>query len=70
MTLSKGQENMTYSIKEIKEVDNDLNDFLQSLGCYVGEQVTIISHLGENLILNIKDSRYSINHELANSILI
>lgn len=66
--LSKGKVNKDYRITEIKSNDEELDNFLFSLGCYVGEEITLISILGENYIINIKDARYSIDKDLASAI--
>ncbi len=70
MALSDGKVNTTYIIKEIEVEEEGLQDFLFSLGCYPGEEVTIISKLSDNIIINVKDARYSIDSDLAKSILI
>ncbi|NLC26688.1 MAG: ferrous iron transport protein A [Fastidiosipila sp.] len=70
MALSDGKVNTTYIIKEIEVAEEGLQDFLFSLGCYPGEEVTIISKLSDNIIINVKDARYSIDSDLAKSILV
>ena len=70
MALSDGKVNTTYRIKEIEVAEEGLQDFLFSLGCYPGEEVTIISKLSDNIIINVKDARYSIDSDLAKSILV
>lgn len=70
MALSDGKVNTTYIIKEIEVEEEGLQDFLFSLGCYPGEEVTIISKLSDNIIINVKDARYSIDSDLAKSILV
>ena len=60
----------TYIIKEVKTNDIELKNFLLTLGCYEGELITLISALGENYIIHIKDSRYSIDKELAATIIV
>ena len=70
MALSKGNTNTTYIINSIDTNQEDMRDFLFTLGCYPGEEVTIISKLADNYIINIKDSRYSIDKELANAIFV
>jgi len=62
--------NTTYIIEKIKTRQDDLRDFLFTLGCYPGEEVTIISRLAGNYIVSIKDARYSIDEELASAILV
>lgn len=66
--LSKGKINKDYRITEIKSNDEELDNFLFSLGCYEGETITLISILGGNYIINIKDARYSIDKDLASAI--
>jgi len=43
---------------------------LENLGFVVGGVVTVISSLGGNLIVNIKESRIAINREMAVKILV
>jgi len=69
MTLSQGTVNQTYVIRDV-EATNNMRDFLFTLGCYSGEQVTIISKLASNFIINVKDARYSIDEGLARAIMI
>ena len=42
--------------------------FLESLGFVEGENVTIISELGGNLILQVKDARIALDRSMANRI--
>lgn len=70
MALSKGKVNTTYTIGAIKTKHEDMRGFLFSLGCYPGEEVTIISKLSGNYIVNIKDARYSIDEALASAIFV
>lgn len=44
--------------------------FLEKLGFVVGASVTVISEVGGNLIVNIKDSRVAIGKDMANKILV
>ena len=70
MTLKDAIEGQEYIIKEILTDDQELDDFLFSLGCYSGEAITVVSHLKGSCIVSIKDSRYSIDNQLAEVILI
>ncbi len=47
-----------------------MKDFLFTLGCYEGEEITVISILSDNYIIHVKGARYSIDKELARAILI
>lgn len=68
--LAEAETNREYVIKKIKNSDEELKKFLFTLGCYEGESITLISVLAENYIINIKDSRYSIDKELAEAIIV
>ena len=59
-----------YVIKEIQTDDEELNAFLFSLGCYSGEKIAVIRHLKGGLVVAIKDSRYNIDNQLAEAILV
>jgi ferrous iron transport protein A len=68
--LSQAEINRQYMIKEVKTDDTELKDFLFTLGCYEGEEVTVISILAENYVITVKDARYSIDKELAEAIIV
>ncbi len=68
--LTQGKVDVPYTIKKIVTTDEELKNFLFTLGCYVGEKVTIISQLKENMVLSIKDARYSIGEDLAKVIFV
>ena len=42
--------------------------FLENLGFVVGSAVTVITEIGGNLIVNVKDSRVAIGKDMANKI--
>ena len=44
--------------------------FLENLGFVVGAAVTVVSEIGGNVIVNVKESRVAINHEMATKIMI
>ena len=70
MSLREATEGKEYQIRKIDTGDEALNSFLFSLGCYSGEDITVISRKKSGCIVSIKDARYSIDKELAKSILI
>ena len=70
MSLVKGQLNIPYIVSCVNAEQEDIREFLFTLGCYPGEKITIISKLAYNYIINIKDARYSIDEDLAKSIMI
>lgn len=44
--------------------------FLANLGFVVGTEVTVISAIGGNVIVNVKDSRVAINQDMARHIMV
>lgn len=66
--LAKSKINTPYIIKEVNTNDAELKNFLFTLGCYEGETVTVVSILGENYVVSVKDARYSIDKALAQAI--
>ena len=70
MNLSMAELGREYIIRGIETEDEDLNAFLFSLGCYSGEPITVISRRWGSCVVSIKDGRYSIDSQLAQSILI
>lgn len=69
MLLTKAEEGKTYIVKSVKG-DSKVEKFLFSLGCFEGEEITLISRISDNFIINIKDSRYAIDEKMAQSIII
>ncbi len=57
------------SIKQIRGRD-DIRRFLESLGFVVGGNVTVISEMGGNIIVNVKDTRIAINKSMASKIIV
>lgn len=44
--------------------------FLESLGFVAGSTVIVISQMGGNIIVNVKDSRIAIGLDMANKIIV
>lgn len=59
-----------YIIKKVVTDDDEMNAFLFSLGCYSNEPITVISHLKGGCVVSIKDGRYTIDHQLAEAIVV
>ncbi len=68
MNLKEAVTGQEYIIKNIATDDEELEAFLFSLGCYIGEPITVISHLKGGCIVSIKDGRYNIDNGLAETI--
>ena len=44
--------------------------FLENLGFVAGAEITVVSAIGGNVIVNIKDSRVAINQDMARNIMV
>lgn len=69
-TLSSANINQEYIIKAIETNNDEMKDFLFTLGCYEGESITLISIVSDQYIVVVKDARYSIDRNLASCIII
>lgn len=70
MDIMNAQEGKEYIIQRIDTEDGELSAFLFSLGCYSGEPIRVISRRRSGCIVSIKDGRYSIDRQLAESIIV
>lgn len=68
MNLTTVIECKEYIIKDIVTFDEELDAFLFSLGLYSGEPITVVSRKKKTCVVSIKDSRYSIDIQLAAAI--
>ena len=64
--VNPGEENI---IKRIGGKE-DTRRFLENLGFVVGGAVTVVSDIGGNLIVNVKESRVAIGKDMANKIMV
>ena len=68
MTLNDAEIGKEYTITAVDtEDDEEMKEFLFSLGCYSGEKITVVDRK-RNLVVSIKDARYSIDPELGAAI--
>ena len=70
MTLKEANLGQDYIIQRLATDDEELNAFLFSLGCYSGESITVVSRLRGGCVVSIKDSRYNIDDQLAQAIVV
>ena len=68
MTLNDAETGTEYIIKNINTDDEEMKEFLFSLGCYSGEPITVVTKKKSNMVLAIKDARYNIDSYLADAI--
>ena len=69
MPLTMANVGETNVIKKIGGKE-ETRRFLENLGFVVGGVVTVISEVGGNIIVNVKDSRVAIGKDMANKILV
>lgn len=67
MPLSLAREGESNVIKKVGGRE-DTRRFLESLGFVVGSAVTVVSEIGGNLIVNVKNSRVAIGKDMASRI--
>ena len=67
LTMAKTGENVV--IRRITGKD-EVRQHLAELGFVVGEEVTVVTELGGNLILRVKDSRVALDKTMACRIMI
>ena len=62
----------TGETKRIKKVGGreEIRRHLENLGFVTGTDVTVVSQLGGNVIVSVKDSRIAISSEMANRIMV
>lgn len=70
MTLLQAEEGEEYIISAIHTEDEELEAFLFSLGCYTGEPITVVTRRRSGCVVSIKESRYNIDKQLANAIVV
>lgn len=69
MPLSMSEIGVPVRIERIKGKD-ETKRFLESLGFVVGGNVTVVSQIAGNMIVNVKDSRIAISQSMANRIFV
>lgn len=69
MPLGMASAGDTSVIRRIAGRD-EVRQHLAELGFVVGEQVTVVSKIGGNLILSVKDSRIALDQSMAMRIMV
>ena len=69
MPLSMINEGATGTVARVGGKE-ETRRFLENLGFVPGVSVTVISRLGGNMIVNVKDSRIAIGNDMANEIMV
>ncbi len=69
MRLTVADRAQTYSIQRLGGKP-EVRKHLENLGFVVGSEVCLISAIGGNLIVKVKDTRVAISQEMAGKILV
>ena len=69
MPLTMADQGEPATIQKITGKD-EIRQHLAELGFVVDETVTVVSRLGGNLIVQVKDSRIALDRDMANRILV
>ncbi len=69
MPLTMANYGEPLSIKAIHGKD-ETRRFLESLGFVTGAQVTVVTEMGGNMILNVKETRIALNKGMASRIMV
>ena len=69
MPLSMARTGESNVIKKVGGKE-DTRKFLEKMGFVAGSAVTVISEVGGNIIVNVKESRVAIGKDMANRIIV
>ena len=69
MPLTRVNEGESNTIKRLGGKE-ETRRFLENLGFVTGSMVTVVSQIGGNIIVNVKDSRVAIGKDMANKIMV
>lgn len=69
MPLSFADEGMQYQITRIGGAQ-EVRQHLADMGFNVGGNITVISRIGENYIVKVKESRIGLSREMASKIMV
>ncbi len=69
MPLSVAEHGKNFEIKRINGKD-ETRRFLETLGFVEGSVIRVISKMGGNLIVSVKDSRIAIDKTMANRVMV
>ena len=69
MPLSMVKPGETNTVKKVGGKE-ETRKFLENLGFVTGGEVTVVSEIEGNLIVNVKDSRVAIGKDMANRIMV
>lgn len=68
MTLLDAELGKEYKVTGFTADDEELKNFLFTLGCYEGTSIVVVSRVSESSVVAIKDGRYNLSPDLAEAI--
>lgn len=69
MPLSMASDGESFLVKKINGKE-EVRRFLENLGFVAGTQVSLVSKISGNVIVQVKDSRIAISKEMAQKIIV
>lgn len=69
MPLTAGNIGESYSVKKVGGLE-ETKRFLTNLGFTEGAEISIISRMAGNVIVNVRDARVAINEDMARKIMV
>ena len=69
MPLTMATAGSQNTVKKVTGKD-DVRRFLENLGFVEGERVTVVSEVGGNLIVHVKEARIALSKQMAGRILV
>lgn len=70
MTVAEANIGQIYNISSIHTDDEELEHFLFTLGCYEGQEISVVSHMNQGYVVAIKGGRYNLDYNLASAIVL
>ena len=68
--MSEVRNNGIYHVRQLHDGAGDIHRHLENLGFVPGEQIVVVSRIGGNLIVNVKEARVAVSKEMAQKIMI
>lgn len=69
MVLSELKKTGSYRVKQLR-TGGELGRHLQDMGFLPGEPISVVSHFGGNVIVNVKGTRVALSDQMAKSIMV
>ncbi|MFP4286856.1 MAG: FeoA domain-containing protein [Candidatus Izemoplasmataceae bacterium] len=67
--LTKAKKQVYYEVVSLLG-NTESNRFFDNIGCSVGEKIMVISTIGSNYVVKIKDGRFGIDKRFAEKIMV